>query len=49
MVGKRKTKKTQRSRRVKDSVPLDVIHLHESLPPSSFIYEMAEGRVGGYW
>lgn len=36
----------KRSRRVKDSVPLDVIHLHESLPPSSFTYEMAEGEEG---
>lgn len=37
----------KRSRRVRDGVPLDVIHLHESLPPSSFIYEMAEGEGEG--
>lgn len=42
-----KEKKMKRFRRAKEkSVPLDVINLQESLPPSSFIYGMEEEEEG---
>lgn len=48
MAGKRKSKneKGQKGKRIA-GVPLDVINLHESLSPSSFIYEKEEGEEGG--